>query len=48
MFICDLGVKDKFIGVIIQRLSCVLEFTMVEPLSIDKFQYFCDESTGPF
>ena len=35
VFICDLCVKEQLSGVIIQRFSCVLGFTAVEPLSVN-------------
>ena len=48
MFICDIGFEDQFLGVIIQRFSCVLEFTKVEPLAVNEFPYLCGELAGPF
>ena len=48
MLVCDFGVKYQFLGVIVQQLSCVLEFTAVEPMSVDEFPDFCDELAGPF
>ena len=48
MFFCYFGVEGQFLGVIVQRLSCVLEFTAVDPLSVYEFPDFCDEFTGPF
>ena len=48
VFVCDFGVKDQFIGVIAQRLSRVIEFTEVEPLSVDEFPDLRDELDGPF
>ena len=48
MFACDFGVNDQIFGVIIQRFSRMLEFTVVEPLAVDEFPYFCDELAGPF
>ena len=48
VFVCNLCVKDQFPGVIIQRFSCVLDFTEVGPLDVDEFPYLCDELAGPF
>ena len=48
MFIYDLSVKDQFLGVIIQKLSYMIEFTAVETFSINEFPYLCDELAGPF
>ena len=48
MFVFDISVKDKFLGVTVQCLSHMLEFTAVEPLSVDEYPYLCDELTGPF
>ena len=48
MFVYDFGVKYQFFGVIIQRFSCVLEFTALEPLEVKEFPYLCYELTGPF
>ena len=48
MFICDFGIEDQFLGVIIQRFSCVLEFTTVEPLAVNECLDLCDELAGPF
>ena len=48
MFIFDLGVEDQFPGVIIQRFSCVVEFTAVEPLAVNEFPDLCDELACPF
>ena len=48
MFVCDFGVKDQFFGVIIQRFSCVLEFTAVETLALKEFPYLCDELADQF
>ena len=48
MFICDFYVKDQFLGVIIQRFSCVLEFTAVDTLSVNEFIYLWDEFACPF
>ena len=48
MFVCDFGVDDQFLGAIVQRFPCMLEFDMVELLSVDEFIDFCDELAGPF
>ena len=48
LFIYDLGVEDQLLGVIIQRFSCVLEFTAVETVDVNEFPDFCDELSGPF
>ena len=48
MLICDFGVKDRFVGVIIQRFSLLLEFTVVETLAVNEFLDSCDELVGPF
>ena len=48
IFVYDFGVKDQFIGVIIQLFSRVLEFVAVDPLAVDEFPYLCDELSGPF
>ena len=48
VLVFDFGFKYQFLGVIIHRLSCVLEFAKVEPLAVDEFPYFCDELAGPF
>ena len=48
MFICDFGNVNNFLSVIIQHFSCMLEFTAVEPLSVNEFPYLCDELAGPF
>ena len=48
MSVCDLGVNDQFCGLILQSLFRVFEFTAVDPLSVDKFPYLCDDLAGPF
>ena len=48
VFIFDLGVEDQFPGVIIQRFSCVVEFTVVYPLAVNEFPDLCDELAGSF
>ena len=48
VFVCDFGVKGNFIEVIFQRLSHVLEFTAVDPLSVVDFTDLCYELTGPY
>ena len=48
MLICDFGVKYQFLVVIIQHLSCMLEFTAVDPLAINEFLDLCAELDGPF
>ena len=48
MFICDLGIKDQFLVAIVQYFSRMLEFTAVEPFSVDGSPDLCDELTGPF
>ena len=48
VFVCDFGVEDQFLGVIGQRFSCVLDFTVVELLTIDESSDLCDELTGSF
>ena len=47
MFIDHFGVENQFLGVIIQRFSCVLEFTAVDPLDVNEFRDLCDELAGP-
>ena len=50
--VCNLflakGVKDQFLGVTVQRFSCVLEFTAVDPLDVYEFPCFCNELVDPF
>ena len=46
VFICDFGVEDEFLGIIIQCFPCVLEFTAVDPLSVNEFPDLCDELSG--
>ena len=48
VFVCDFGVEDQFLGVIIQRFSHMLDFTVVEPLSVYEFPDLCDELASPF
>ena len=48
VFVCDVGVNDHFLGVIVKRFSHMLDFTVVEPLSVDESPDLCDELTGPF
>ena len=48
VFVCDFGVKDQLLGVIVQRFSCVLEFNLLEPLDVDEFPDLCEELTGQF
>ena len=48
MFICDFGVEDKLLGIIVQMSSFVFEFTAVEPLAVNEFPDLCDELDGPF
>ena len=48
MFLCDFGVDDQFLGMIVQRFSLMLEFTVVEPLTVDEFPDLCDDLTGLF
>ena len=48
VFVYNFGVEDKFLGVIVQRFSCMLDFDEVETLSIYEFPYLSDELTGPF
>ena len=48
LFFCDLDIKDQFLGVIAQHFYCMIYFTAVEPLAVDKFPYLCDELAGPF
>ena len=47
-FTCDFGVNDQFLGVIIHCFYCVIEFTAVEPFSINEFTDLCDELAGSF
>ena len=42
------GVGDQLLGVILQQLYRMLEFTMVEPLAVDNFPSLCNELAGPF
>ena len=48
VFSCNFGVDDQFLGMIVQRLSRVLEFTAVNLFSADKFPDLYDELAGPF
>ena len=48
MFVCDIGVEDQFLGVIVQRFFHVLEFTAVYIFSVDESPNLCDELSGPF
>ena len=48
MLVWYFGIEYQFLGVIIQPLSCVFEFTAVESLAIDEFTDLCDELAGPF
>ena len=48
MFFCDLGVKDRFLGVLVQCFYSLREITTLEPLTVDESSYFCDDFTGPF
>ena len=48
VFFYDFGIKDKLFGVIIQRFSRVIEFTLVDLLYVDEFPNLCDELAGPF
>ena len=48
MLVYDFGVEDQFLDVIVQHISRVFEFTVVEPLAIEEFPSFCDELAGPF
>ena len=48
LFILDFAVKDQFFGVINQCFSCVLAFTVVEPLVVNEFPDLCDELADPF
>ena len=48
MFVCDFGVDDQSLDVIVQCLYYMIEFTLVEPLYVDEFPDFCDELTDPF
>ena len=48
MLLCDFGVDNKFLGVIVQRFSRVLAFNAVKPLYVDKFTDLRDELNGPF
>ena len=47
VFICDFGIEDQFLGVIIQRFSLVLQFTAVNPLALNEFTDLCDELAVP-
>ena len=47
VFIYHFGLENQFLGVIIQRFSCVLEFTAVDPLDVNEFRDLCDELAGP-
>ena len=42
VFVCDFVVDDQFLGVIAQRFPRMLEFDVVELLSVDEFIDFCD------
>ena len=46
VFICDFGIEDQFLGVLIQRFSLVLQFTEVNPLALNYFTDLCDELAG--
>ena len=46
--VCYLGFDFQLLGVVAQQFSCVIEFTDVEPLSVDEFPDLCDELAGPF
>ena len=46
MFVYDIGVKDKFLGVIVRCFYRMFEFTVVEPLSLDESPDLCVEFTG--
>ena len=48
VFICDVNVEDQLLGIIIQCFSCMFEFTVVYPLAVNEFPYFCDELAGSF
>ena len=47
-FVCDLGVNDQPLGVIVQYFYLMLEFTAMDPLSVYESTDLCDELTGPF
>ena len=42
MFICDFVLKDKFLGIVVHRFSCVFEFTVVDLLDVKEFLALCD------
>ena len=48
VFICDFGIEDQFLGVIIQRFYSVIGFTTVDPLAVNEFPDLCDELAGSF
>ena len=48
MFVCDFGVNNRLLGVIVECFSPVLEFTTVYPLSVYEFPDLCDKLAGPF
>ena len=48
VFVCSLGIKDQFLGKVIQYFSHMFLFTVMEPLSVDESPYLFDELIGPF
>ena len=48
MSICDFGVKDQFLSIIVQIFSCVFEFDVMGPLAINEFPDLCDDLAGLF
>ena len=42
MFVCDISVNDQLLGVIVQGLSHIIDFTAVESLSVDDSPDLCD------
>ena len=48
VFVCDFGSGDHFVGMISQRLSLVIDFSVMDPLAVDEFLDLCDELVGPF
>ena len=48
MFVCDIDVKNQFLGVILQCFYGIIEFTAVKPLFVDEYPYLCDELTVSF
>ena len=48
MFVCNIGVKDKLLGVIIQCVYHMLDFIAMNPFYVDDSPDLYDELTGSF